>query len=118
MADTPLAYPFCCQTVTIYRKTDHGILRQVTDRAWLQWEHKYQEDSMGSLWSGSFTLILPSGGVSVRPGDRITEGTGPELSEWKALKSTPELLFGQVVGVTDLHWNKTFCHQEAEGETI
>ena len=77
----PLDYSLCDQTVTLYRKQDHGITRQVLTDCGLSASVSTPTESCGKSLEKSFRLIIP-GNLPVFCGDRIYAGIGPEATDW------------------------------------
>ena len=96
-----MEYPFCDQTVTVYRPG----LRQVLEGCYL-------EISQGSQPSDArletdFLLIVPGCEQRVFPGDHLVPGIGPET--WD-----PCLRDGMTVSrVRRCFWDNTLSHIEA-----
>lgn len=96
-------YSMCCQTVTVYRRTETGIFRQVIPGCFFQ-----QEERKGE--SPEFLLIQPGEEQLIFPGDRIFDGIGPEirLEDWGASAPAAEASYARVY-----RWEGKFCHTEA-----
>ena len=105
----------CCQTVTVYRKTLDGILRTEIPNCFLQWQEEISYDRIGRQQERKFLLIQPGESQQVFPGDRVMEGSGPEITESQWPKFVPELMtdMGEVAYAKAYHWQGRFCHTEA-----
>ena len=71
-----MEFPLCEQTVTVYRLEDGQVQRTVVDNCFYRWED-VAEDS----FSRRFLLVVP-GAFSVKLGDRVLPGEGPETVDW------------------------------------
>lgn len=107
----PLDYSLCCQTVTLYRRRGEEIFRQVVDSASYSYQTRQVTDALGTRQETLFELILP-GDWELRPGDRVFDGVGPEVTgeNWKEF--TPVCVAGlsQVQYVQRCCWQGTPCH--------
>ena len=70
--------PLCDQTVTVYRCTGTGLVRQVVDGCFCTWQDSQKEDILGGHPVRKFRLFLPREAGSVAPGDWVCQGEGPE----------------------------------------
>ena len=70
--------PLCDQTVTVYRCTVTGLVRQVVDGCFCTWQDSQKEDILGGHAVRKFRLFLPREAGSVAPGDWVCQGEGPE----------------------------------------
>ena len=78
----PLDYGLCDETVTIYRRNEGLVSRQVADNARLIRQTSTSTESYGKSRAKKFLLIIP-GDFDLQPGDRIYDGFGPEEVEWQ-----------------------------------
>ena len=103
-------YSMCCQTVTVYRNTAEGILRQVIPGCFLQWEDRVEQDADGIWQKRAFLLIQPGQQQLVFPGDKVWEGIGPEVAaeDWEAFIPASVVNYAKVY-----RWEGKFCHTEA-----
>ena len=113
--DMPMDYSMCCQTVTVYRKTEKGIFRAEIPNCFLQLQEEKSYDRLGSVWDQKFLLVQPGEKQLVFPGDRVFAGVGPviDAAEWPAF--LPVRVPGLVeVAYTAVYcWQGHFCHTEA-----
>ena len=105
---SPLDYTRCRQTVTVYRRQEDKVLRQVLDNCFLQMKDTLREDVYGKECSASFLLIVPGTQQMVFPGDRILEGIGPEVTDWGQTSGFAQTQYAQV-----FCWDGEICHTEA-----
>lgn len=98
----------CQQTVTVYRRRENGVLRQVLENCFLQMKGIVREDVYGKEETVSFLLIVPGREQLVFPGDRIVEGIGPEVTDWQHTSAFAQAEYAQV-----FYWNAEPCHTEA-----
>ena len=110
-----MEYPMCCQTVTVYRKTDRGILRWELPNCHIQWQDAVSYDRLGRQEERKFLLIQPGETQQVFPGDRVLEGIGPEITpaEWNAFVPESVAGLGEVAYAKACCWQGVFCHTEA-----
>ena len=108
-------YPMCCQRITVYRKTQAGILRMELPNCFLQWEDRISYDRTGRQQERKFLLIQPGESQQVFPGDRVLEGIGPEITQdqWPAFIPETVVGLGEVAYAKAYHWQGQFCHTEA-----
>ena len=108
--ENPMTYPMCAQTVTIYRMDKGQICRRVAEGCY----YRYSEEINGQTLGRKFLLIQP-GEEKIRPGDRIYDGIGPEVSldAWEDFlpQSVPGLSVAAYA--TPWHWEGKICHTEA-----
>ena len=71
------------KTVTVYRKEDDEIQRQVIENCYLCYEDSLRTDLGGCRKERKFLLVVP-GESPVQPGDRVFDGVGPTvgLEQW------------------------------------
>lgn len=104
-----LSYPLCTQTVTIYRKSAGGILRQVLSGCGYFPKTVLHQRDVGHRKSADFLLIVP-GDREIFPDDRVIEGEGPVFTRWAELYDVP--LIGSV---KTFRWGNDVCHREGRG---
>ena len=111
----PTDYPFCTQTVTVYRKTENGIHRQEISNVFLQIQENTRFSQLGRQLERKFLLIQPGEHQLVFAGDRIYAGIGPEVTVRQWPSFLPEQVEGLVVAeyATAYYWQDRFCHTEA-----
>ncbi len=115
----PVDYGKCCQTVTIYRQEGPGqYSRQVCRQAFFEFRRRKELSKTGSVGESSFLLVLPGDSVSVRLGDKVLLGEGPEVNsreDWAAF--IPAKVPGLVVVeyVEPRYWQGKLCYIEAGG---
>lgn len=111
----PVNYSLFCQTVTVYRKTDHGIVRVEIPGCYLQWQEAVEFTQCGERKARKFLLVQPGTEQLVFPGDRVWEGVGPAVTEENWEQFIPSLVpgLGEADYATAYHWQGQFCHTEA-----
>lgn len=109
------AYPLCNQTVTVYRKTEGGIFRQVISGCYLERGVTRSHSTWGQEGAKPFLLIVPGARQLVFAGDRIYPGEGPEISDgdWANFipAAVPELF--QAAYANPYGWQGKLWHTEA-----
>ena len=95
-----MEYPFCDQTVTVYR----GDLRQVICGCYLEISQGRQLQDERPRWE--FLLVVPCQEQRVFPGDLLIPGIGPEILT-AAHRPIP------VTQVRPYFWNGSLTHIEA-----
>lgn len=108
----PLDYSLCDRTVTVYRKTDAGITRQVAGNCHLSGTVTVPTESYGKSGLKTFLLIIP-GDFPLRPGDRIYDGIGPETVDWQ--RFVPALIpqLYEISFARPCFWEGQIAHWEA-----
>ena len=108
-------YSLCTQTVTVYRKTPDGILRQELPGCFMQWREEETFDRLGRKKERKFLLIQPGQMQRVFLGDRVFEGIGPEITPEHWVEFIPSAVerLGQVSYVTPYRWQGKILHTEA-----
>lgn len=107
-------YPLCDQTVTVYRLEGDHVTRRVARNCFYRWEDTLTQTEAGIRFARKFLLIQP-GQETIRPGDRIFSGEGPEVTQ----EQWPDFLPEQVAGLsiaayaTPWYWDGRLCHTEA-----
>ena len=111
----PVDYGLCCQTVTVYRKEEDSVQRQVVDGCYLQIEDVQKEHLAGGLAERKFLLIMPGDRQRVYPGDRIYDGIGPEVDEnrWPMFIPATVPMLVEAEYVKPFCWQGQLCHVEA-----
>ena len=111
----PMDYSMCCQTVTVYRKTESGISRVEIPGCFLQWQEEKEYDRLGAVEKRKFLLIQPGERQLVFPGDRVLAGIGPEVSpeDWATFLPTRIPGLVETAYATAYSWQGRFCHTEA-----
>lgn len=108
----PLDYSLCDETVTVYRRMGEGITRQVVEHARLIRQTSTPTESYGKSMEKKFLLIIP-GDFSLRPGDRIFAGIGPETVAWEDfMPACVEELY-EISFVKPCYWDGELVHWEA-----
>lgn len=102
------------KTVTLYRKENGKILRQVVENCYLSREDSLQRDVSGARKERKFLLIVP-GECSVLPGDRVYEGIGPEigLQQWAGFIPVQVAELMEVSYARAYSWGGETSHVEA-----
>ena len=108
-------YSMCCQTVTVYRRTDAGIFRLEIPNCFIRWEDRMGFDKEGLWQDGEFLLIQPGQEQLVFCGDRVFEGIGPQIGieDWEGFVPTAVTGLGEVNYASAYRWEGKFCHTEA-----
>lgn len=109
----PMDYGMCCQTVTVYRNTPEGVLRQEIPNCYLQWQDAVSFTQQGRRQERKFLLVQPGEEQLIFPCDRVYAGIGPMTVDWNTF--VPALVpgLGEVAYATAYHWQGAFCHTEA-----
>ncbi len=112
--DCPMVYPQCCQSVTVYRQQGDVIFRRVAENCYYRYgdEEKHTPEGIRSV--RKFLLIQP-GAEEIRPGDRIYEGVGPEVTaqEWDGFLPCSVPGLSVAAYANPWHWEGQICHIEA-----
>ena len=108
-----MVYPLCNMTVTIYRKTDQGIQRQVLQGCYYEWEQTCTREAAGLRKDRKFLLVIPRGRGEVSIGDRVLAGIGPETVDWNRFVPAAVEGLGQVAYLRPCYYNSILCHTEA-----
>ena len=108
----PLDYSLCDETVTVYRRNEGRIRRQVADNARLIRQTATSTENYGKSMDKKFLLIIP-GDFPLQPGDRVFAGIGPEMVDWEnfvpaAVKELYEISFAK-----PCYWDGEVVHWEA-----
>lgn len=111
----PVDYSMCCQTVTVYRKTDDGVLRTELPGCFLQWQEAVSYGLLGRQAERKFLLIQPGQCQQVFPGDRVLEGIGPEITadQWPGFIPERVAGLGEIAYAEVFVWQGSYCHTEA-----
>ena len=105
-------YSLCDETVTVYRKTEEGILRWVKESTRLIRQIATPAESYGKSMDKKFLLIIP-GDFPLQTGDRIFAGIGPEVTDWERfLPAAVEELY-EISFVKPCYWDGEPVHWEA-----
>ena len=110
-----MMYPLCQQTVTVYRREENGICRQVFENCFYHFTDVRKDNGGDVRYEREFLLIVPGETQWVFPGDRVLEGVGPEIGpeDWTAFLPV------NVYGLSQARYAKVFrldgeiCHTEA-----
>ncbi len=110
-----MEYGLCRQTVTLYRKTEAGISRQVVENCCYTWQDIRRDSSPGTRLERKFRLIMPGSPQRVLPGDRVFPGVGPELTlgQWTAFLPVTVPGLSQVRQVKPCFLGECLLHTEA-----
>lgn len=105
------------QTVTVYRKEGEKIIRTVHKNAFFEFKKTLNVDKTAKKEANSFLVVIPGSVQTVFAGDKVFEGTGPEVpaADWSAFnpKEVPNLV---VVSYADpKKFNGVLVHTEAGG---
>ena len=105
-------YSLCDETVTVYRKTEGGILRWVKERARLIRQTSDTTENFGKSRLKKFLLIIP-GDCPLSPGDRVYAGIGPEQVDLKTFVPAAVPALFEAGFVKPCFWEGSICHWEA-----
>ena len=110
-----MSYPLCHQTVTVYRREQGGVSRQVFDGCFFEKTRIKQENGLGIGWENRFFLIMPGKEQRVFAGDKVYFGVGPEVTPegWAGFSSACHEEVGEVAYATPCFWGGQLCHTEA-----
>lgn len=118
--ESPVDYRLCNQTVTLYHwDGKETVTRTVIEQgAFLDFKKVQDVSKTGSREANGFLLVIPCSESPVAVGDKVLQGTGPELagrSDWSAFH--PSKVSGLVVVryVTPKYWQGRMVHIEAGG---
>lgn len=102
------------QTVTVYRKEGDQILRRVLEGCFYRWKLEQRSDEWGSRQQTSFLLVIP-GEDPIRPGDRVYDGDGPQVSaaQWAQFLPVHVPGLSEVAYTQVCRWNDRVAHTEA-----
>ena len=112
--ENPFAYPMCCQTVTVYRRSGGQVQRYVRQGCYYRWEDCVFESEQGDRPVRKFLLIQP-GADPVRPGDRIFGGEGPAVTvqDWEDFLPVRVPGLSEAAYAAPWYWEGRICHWEA-----
>ena len=116
----PADYRLCNQTVTLYH-WDGGdvVTRRVIEKGvFLDFKKVQDVSKTGSSEVNSFLLVIPCVESPVSVGDKVLQGTGPEITTLEAWRSfIPAKVPGLVVVkyVDPKYWKGRMVHVEAGG---
>ena len=110
----PLCYSLCDKTVTVYRRENGKITRNVLENAFFQWSKALTSEEYGCAYQVEALLIVPCTELCIYPGDRVLEGVGPEVSEDEWDRFVPALVQGlyRLRSVKPCYWQGALCHVE------
>lgn len=108
-------YPMCRQQVTVYRKTESGISRQVLSGCYLEEKETRSHSTWGQEEEKPFLLIVPGATQQVFAGDRIYAGEGPEIAPEDWADFIPAVVPGlyQAAYAETYGWQGKLWHTEA-----
>jgi len=109
----PLDYSLCDHTVTFYRKSGEEIQRKVADNCHLSCRCREATESYGKSMEKKFLLIIPAGGFTPEPGDRVYDGIGPEKVNWARFIPALVPALYEVSFVNPCCWDGEVVHWEA-----
>jgi hypothetical protein len=111
----PFDYSLCQDTVTVYRKKDQKVLRQVLHPVMMNVQTRVGEGDGGAFLQRPCQIIHPGENICFYPGDRVFWGTGPEVSleQWAGFiqENVEDLVL--INYVRPWLWDGTVCHTEA-----
>lgn len=109
----PLNYGLCRQTVTVYQKRGEEILRKLSEGSYFSASVSTPTEPYGKSRVKKFLLIIPGEEITLRPGDRIFAGIGPEEVQWQAFvpAAVPEVF--EVTFAKPCYWEGELSHWEA-----
>ncbi len=108
-------YGLCSQTVTVYRRDEDRIIRQVLHNCYFSVQEEEIIDTLGKRTGCEFLLIVPGKKHKICCGDRVMEGVGPVITpaQWK------EFVPAAVPGLTQVSYTRVcslageICHTQA-----
>ena len=106
-------YSLCDGIVTFYRNTGEEIIRQVADNCHLSGKYRTATESYGKSMEKKFLLIIPAGGFSPEPGDRVYDGIGPEEVDWDRFIPALVTELYEISFVNPCSWEGELAHWEA-----
>lgn len=71
----------CRQTVTLYRREEQTLTRQVVKGCFYDYTDIITRDVPGGRLERKFLLVMPGMG-DILPEDRVYDGIGPETVDW------------------------------------
>lgn len=107
-------HPLCDATVTLYRKTEGGVVRKVLTGCGLRTKSAERIDALGRQLKKAFLLVVP-GRELLRPGDRIFPGVGPETEDWQSLHPARQENVYEITEVSPYYLDGALCHTQAKG---
>lgn len=109
----PLDYSLCDKTVTIYRRENGKLQRQVVENCYYLWQQDQETDALGTRQVTRFLLIIPGENQRIFVGDRVYDGVGPEEVDWASFLPVTVPGLGEVAYVRPCWWGSRVCHFEA-----
>ena len=111
----PLDYSLCDRTVTIYRRQEDQIVRQVAEGCYYSWQEVQTVDERGRRKDTKCLLLMPGDTQQVFAGDRVFDGVGPDVSvqEWAAFIPVKVAGLAEISYVQPYYWEGALCHVEA-----
>lgn len=120
-----MAFSLCAQTVTLYHPDPDSetVTRRVVAGVFLDRRVKMNFTETGCQAAQAFLLVIPAAAgepgkaYTLEPGDRVLEGTGPDISwqEWPAFVPSVQEGLCCVQYVAPKMVGERFCHLEAGG---
>lgn len=118
MTFCPIGSGLFDRTVTVYRKEGEIIQRQVIENCYLTYEDILRTGLDGDRMERKFLLIVSHNAPIVRPGSRVFDGIGPEVSleKWDSFipVNVPGLM--KVSYAKAYSWGGRTSHVEAGGQ--
>ena len=110
-----MEYGMCDRVVTVYRKTENGIAREVVYGCYYTWQQEQTVDEDGCRKETKFLLIMPGDIQRVFVGDRVYDGVGPEigLDDWTAFIPAAVPGLAEAEYVLPCYFDGKLCHVEA-----
>lgn len=108
-------YSLCCSTVTVYRKLEDTVTRQVLENCYMQTQHSSPRENYGKSRLKHFLLIIP-GDHPLQCGDRIYDGIGPKEVDWQNFLPVTVPRLYEAGSVRACHWEGRITHWEAGAE--
>lgn len=110
----PMDYHLCNQTVTVYRKAQDTVCRQVIPNAYFAAEQGVSHTNLGQDKKRSFLLIVPGPQVQIFVGDRVLPGVGPQDVDWNTFVPSQVEDLVEVGRTRHYRWDGKICHVEAQ----
>lgn len=116
--NSPLDYSLCDTPVTIYRLDGKDVERTEVEKAFLDFKKVESVDKTGSKDSASFLLVVPGSETTLRVGDKVMRGKGPEITtmdEWRSFIPSKVPGLAVVSYVDEKYFHGQMVHVEAGG---
>lgn len=102
--------PLQRQTVTLYRRSGDGVLRQVMENCFYSWQDCLAEEETGHRFERKCLLVAAG---QILPGDRVMEGVGPEQVDWESFVPVNVPALSEIAYVSPKYLGDKLHHYEA-----